>query len=115
MITFDAEEVDAVEGMAIALLDIIKADKPGFNKPQALLESLNSGLYSTNRNAVARGADVRYTQAQRTLIRNLGNLVRDGLFQRDMAVTALKMQAVVDAEQAIDAYLESGGEEEDAS
>ena len=111
-ISLALSEDDPIDAVAICLLDILKASKPGFDKAEALVESINNGLYVTNRNAVARGADVRYTAAQRTLVRNLGNLVRDGLFERDMAVTALRMQGISDPEAAIDAYIDEEEEEE---
>ena len=112
-IVLNSQEDDPIDAIAICLLDILKAAKPGFDKAEALVESINNGLYVTNRNAVARGADVRYTMAQRTLVRNLGNLVRDGLFERDMAVQALKMQGISDPEDAIDAYVSGESEEEE--
>lgn len=103
---------DAVEEIAIALMDVLKAQQAGYERPDQLLECINNGLYSWQRNALARGVDLRRTAMQRMSIRNIGVLVRDSGFKRELAVTALKSLGIDDAEAALELFLQTGDEED---
>lgn len=93
-------------GVAEAIQEILDAKRPGFMTLRAVVEHLNFGLYGSARTAIARGADVRYTQAQRSAIKMFAEMVKAGLLERQVAVEGLLRQGVSDAEAAIDALAE---------
>ena len=97
--------VSTAEDLHTAIDLVLGLGLVGFVTPRQLAEHVAYGLYNNARGVVARGADARYTGAQRRAMRMFGEMARDGLLLRQPAIDGLLRQGVTDAEEVIDGWI----------
>lgn len=105
--------INSVEQINRALADILTADQPGYRNPKALAEHLSYGLYTSTRARVTKGVDLTLTAAQQNAVKMFGNMVKEGLLDRQVAIEGLLKQGISSAEEVVDAFLR--GDLEDSS